>query len=91
VAISSGGRGDRLRRSNEHAAFSEAKERCPTLSTKRTGPQALTGELPEESVNLVRLRRDLAGLQDIAAFIAERDRDWPCVLVDAQVQQGWFC
>src|SRR5262249_1253602 len=52
--------------------------------------QALAGEPLEESVDLVRLRRDLAGLQDIAAFIAEGDRDLPCVLVDAQVQHGWF-
>jgi len=48
--------------------------------------QPLTGELLEKGVDLLRLGRDLAGLQDIAAFIAERDRDLPCVLVDSQVQ-----
>jgi hypothetical protein len=52
--------------------------------------QALAGELLEEGVDLLRLRRDLAGLQDIAVVIAERDGDLPCVLIDPQVQHGWF-
>jgi hypothetical protein len=51
--------------------------------------QALAGELLKEGVDLVRLRRDLPGLQDIAVVVAERDRDLPCVLVDSQVQPGW--
>ena len=32
----------------------------------------------------------LAGLQDIASFVAERDGDLPRVLVDPQVQHRWF-
>jgi len=36
--------------------------------------QPLTGELLEKGVDLLRLGRDLAGLQDIAAFIAECER-----------------
>src|SRR5262249_14796165 len=50
----------------------------------------LAGELLEEGVGLLRLRRDLPGQHDVPARVAERDGDLPCVLVDAQVQHGWF-
>ena len=33
--------------------------------------QPLAGELLKEGVDLLRLRRDLPGLQDVAAFVAE--------------------
>src|SRR5262249_43398036 len=52
--------------------------------------QALAGELLEEGVDLLRLRRDLAGLHDVTAVVAERDGDLPCVLIDAEIQHGWF-
>src|SRR5262245_31360076 len=52
--------------------------------------QPLAGELLEEGVDLVGLRRDLPGLHDVPALVAERDGDLPCVLIDAQVQHGWF-
>src|SRR5262249_51694122 len=52
--------------------------------------QALAGELLEEGVDLLRLRRDLPGLHDVPALVAERDGDLPCVLVDAQGQHRWF-
>src|SRR5262249_32145250 len=56
---------------------------------RRAVVQALAGELLEEGVDLVRLRRDLPGLHDVTALVAERDRDLPCVLVDPQVQHNW--
>src|SRR5262249_41132917 len=54
------------------------------------GGQPLAGELLEEGVDLLRLRRYLPGLQDVTALVAERDGDLPCVLVDPQIQHGWF-
>ena len=50
----------------------------------------LTSELLEEGVDFLRLRLNLARLKDITAVVAERDRDLPCVLIDSQVQHGWF-
>jgi len=48
--------------------------------------QTLVGEFVEESIDLVRLCGHLAGQQDIPVFIAERDGDLPCMLVDAQIE-----
>src|SRR5262249_4965242 len=52
--------------------------------------QPLAAELLEEGVDLLRLRRDLPGLHDVTALVAERDRDLPCVLIDAEIRHGWF-
>jgi hypothetical protein len=52
--------------------------------------QPLAAELLEEGVDLLRLRRDLPGLHDVTALVAERDGDLPCVLVDAEIKHGWF-
>jgi hypothetical protein len=52
--------------------------------------QPLAGELLEEGVDLLRLRVDLPGLHDVTARVAERDGDLPCVLIDPEVQHGWF-
>jgi hypothetical protein len=52
--------------------------------------RALAGEPLEEGVDLFRLGRDLAGLQDVALVVAGRDGDLPCVWIDSQVQHGWF-
>src|SRR5262249_39466879 len=53
-------------------------------------PQALAGELLEERVDLLRLRRYLLRLHDVAGCVAEGDRQLPCVLIDSEVQHGWF-
>src|SRR5262249_55028088 len=52
--------------------------------------QPLAGELLEEGMDLLRLRRDLPGLHDVPALVAERDGDLPCVLIDAEIKHGWF-
>ena len=39
----------------------------------------------EESVDLLRLRRHLASLKDIAVFVAKRDRDLSSMLIDSKV------
>src|SRR5262249_45515686 len=52
--------------------------------------QALAGELLEEGADLLRLRRDLPGRHDVTALVAERDRDLPCVVIDAQIKPRWF-
>jgi hypothetical protein len=52
--------------------------------------QPLAGELLEEGVDLLRLRRDLAGLEEVAVFVAERDGDLPGVLIDAEIKHCWF-
>jgi hypothetical protein len=52
--------------------------------------QPLAGEPLEESVDLLRLGRDLPGQQDITLLVAERDGGLPCVLIDPQVQHGWY-
>src|SRR5262245_24930959 len=55
-----------------------------------TVPQPLASESLEKSVDPLRLRRHLPSLEDIAVFVAERNRDLPCVLIDSEVQHGWF-
>jgi hypothetical protein len=47
--------------------------------------QALAGELLEEGLDLLRLGGHLPGLYHVAALVAERDRQLPCVLIDAEV------
>jgi hypothetical protein len=48
-------------------------------------PQPLAGQLLEEGVDLLRLRRHLPGPHDVALVVAERDRDLAGVLIDAEV------
>src|SRR6516162_4959915 len=48
--------------------------------------QTLAGEFLKESLDLVRMCGHLAGQQDIPVFIAERDGDLPCMLVDSQIE-----
>src|SRR5271165_1835696 len=55
-----------------------------------TALQALTRQPLEKGVDFLRLRRYLSGLQNIPAFIAERNRDLPCMLIDSEVQHSWF-
>src|SRR5262249_55539072 len=50
----------------------------------------LVGQLLEEGLDLLRLRRNLSGLDDVAVLVAERDGDLPGVLVDPQIQHRWF-
>src|SRR5262249_35662018 len=38
----------------------------------------------------LRLRRNLPGLHDVTVLVAERDRDLPCVLIDAEIKHRWF-
>src|SRR5262249_24791823 len=53
-------------------------------------PLPQTRQLLEESADLLRLGRHLPSLHNVAMVVAERDRDLPCVLIDSEVQQGWF-
>jgi hypothetical protein len=56
----------------------------------RNIPHTLARQLLEEITDLLGVRRYLPSLHDITVIVAKRDRDLPCVLIDSEVQHGWF-